>query len=64
MNGNVSGTFAKGFICPLGQICQVSPTNPQGDLQGYDNVFMAALQVVVIASANTVSGDISQYLQF
>lgn len=56
LNGNTTGGSPKGFICPLGQTCQEESTNPLGNLQSYDNIFMAALQVVVIASANTVRG--------
>ncbi|KAF8585271.1 hypothetical protein K439DRAFT_1632798 [Ramaria rubella] len=52
-DANVSSAYVKGFVCPIGQICQEEPTNPFNNLESYDNVFMAALQVVIIASANT-----------
>lgn len=54
-SGRSSGSYVKGFVCPVGQVCQEQPTNPSDNLQSYDNIFYAALQVVVIASANTVS---------
>ncbi|KAG8896276.1 calcium channel protein, partial [Tulasnella sp. 403] len=43
---------SKGYICPLGQLCQESPSNPHSDLQGFDNIFIGALQVLIIAGAN------------
>ncbi|KAG8828461.1 calcium channel protein, partial [Serendipita sp. 399] len=46
------GTKPKGYICPLGQVCQESTTNPQQNAEQFDNVFGAALQVMIIASAN------------
>ncbi|KAG1824615.1 Ion transport protein-domain-containing protein [Suillus subaureus] len=45
------GPAAKGFICPLGQICQEGD-NPYNGIQSFDNIYYAALQVVVVASAN------------
>lgn len=60
-NGN-SSSFVKGFICPLGQICMQQPTNPQNNLQSYDNIFMALIQIIVITSANTVSDVLTQWL--
>jgi hypothetical protein len=54
-NGNSSGPYVKGFVCPIGQICQEQSINPSDNLQSYDNIFYAAVQVVIIASANTVS---------
>jgi hypothetical protein len=45
----------KGFVCPIGQICQEQSSNPSNNLQSYDNIFYSIVQVIVIASANTVS---------
>lgn len=53
-SGNVT-TEAKGFTCPLGQICAEASANPQNGTQAFDNFFLAAMQVVVVASANTWS---------
>ena len=49
----VPGANAKGFICPLGQICQTTDSNPQGNTQGFDNIFLSIIQVIVIGSINT-----------
>ena len=63
-------SVSKGFICPLGQVCQVPSfiivlcapltimqegENPFGGLESFDTVYYATLQIVVIASLNTVS---------
>ncbi|KIJ40348.1 hypothetical protein M422DRAFT_256903 [Sphaerobolus stellatus SS14] len=53
LNGNSSTSYVKGFVCPLGQTCNEMSDNPMSNLESYDNIFYAALQVVVIASANT-----------
>ena len=63
---------AKGYICPIGQICRVGfcfrsfhlavmltksvkeEKNPNEDITSFDSIFMAALQVVIVASANNV----------
>lgn len=63
---------AKGYTCPLGQVCQVccltfflncydlinlleqEGSNPNGGVESFDNIYYAALQVVVVTSANTV----------
>ncbi|KAG8883427.1 calcium channel protein [Tulasnella sp. 332] len=42
----------KGYICPLGLICQEQSSNPESGLQSFDNVFYGALQVIIIAGAN------------
>ncbi|KAH7908813.1 Ion transport protein-domain-containing protein [Hygrophoropsis aurantiaca] len=52
-DGSVGDT-AKGYICPIGQICQEGQ-NPNQGVQSFDTVYYAALQVIVIASANTWS---------
>lgn len=46
-----SGPSAKGYICPLGQVCQEGD-NPYSGIQSFDNIYYAALQVVVVTSAN------------
>ncbi|KAG1893620.1 Ion transport protein-domain-containing protein [Suillus fuscotomentosus] len=46
-----SGSAAKGYICPLGQVCQEGD-NPNSGIQSFDNIYYAALQVVVVTSAN------------
>ncbi|KAG2356552.1 Ion transport protein-domain-containing protein, partial [Suillus spraguei] len=45
------GPAFKGFICPLGQVCQEG-NNPYNGIQSFDNIYYAALQVVVVTSAN------------
>lgn len=44
----------KGYICPQGQLC-LETGNPNNGTQSFDNVAGAAMQVVIIASANTWS---------
>ncbi|KAI9461510.1 Ion transport protein-domain-containing protein [Russula earlei] len=44
----------KGYICPLGQVCKES-TNPQSNLESFDTIYYSALQVFIVASANTWS---------
>ncbi|KAG8926488.1 calcium channel protein, partial [Tulasnella sp. 417] len=41
----------KGFICPLGQVCQEQDSNPHNGIQSFDNILLGALQVVTIAGA-------------
>jgi hypothetical protein len=43
----------KGFICPLGQLCKQS-ANPDSNTESFDNIYSAALQVMIVASANGV----------
>ncbi|EFP81922.2 uncharacterized protein PGTG_08171 [Puccinia graminis f. sp. tritici CRL 75-36-700-3] len=45
---------SKGYICPQGQLC-METGNPNNGTQSFDNVAGAAMQVVIIASANTWS---------
>ncbi|KAF8122971.1 Ion transport protein-domain-containing protein [Boletus edulis] len=47
-------SITKGFICPLGQLCQEGG-NPFSGVESFDTVYYAILQVVVLASANTWS---------
>ncbi|KAG2155280.1 Ion transport protein-domain-containing protein [Suillus bovinus] len=42
------GPAPKGYICPLGQ----EGDNPYSGIQSFDNIYYAALQVVVVTSAN------------
>ncbi|KAI9433175.1 Ion transport protein-domain-containing protein [Lactarius indigo] len=41
----------KGYICPVGQICKEAD-NPQGNIESFDTIYFAALQVFIVASAN------------
>ncbi|KAG8696198.1 calcium channel protein, partial [Ceratobasidium sp. 394] len=52
--GNITSE-AKGFTCPLGQICVEASVNPQNGTQAFDNIFLASMQVIIVASANTWS---------
>jgi len=51
--GKLFGTW-KGYLCPQGQLC-METGNPNNGTQNFDNVAGAAMQVVIIASANTWS---------
>lgn len=51
--GKLFGAY-KGYLCPQGQLC-METGNPSNGTQNFDNVAGAAMQVVVIASANTWS---------
>ncbi len=53
--GSVSTSSARGYICPLGQICKEQDKNPRGGLQNWDGIWGAMVQVVIISSVNTVS---------
>ncbi|KAJ3843127.1 Ion transport protein-domain-containing protein [Lentinula raphanica] len=55
LNGSASEYTAKGYICPIGQICQETE-NPEGNIESFDTIYYAALQIVVTASANSWSG--------
>lgn len=71
LNGN-NADLSKGYICPLGQICKASvimnlsiyayltyvqeQENPSNNVESFDAIHYAALQVVIVASANGVSG--------
>ncbi|KAG0695689.1 Ion transport protein-domain-containing protein [Suillus ampliporus] len=50
LDGTPSSTV-KGYICPLGQVCQEGP-NPNSGVQNFDNIYYAMLQVVIVTSAN------------
>ncbi|KAG6837569.1 hypothetical protein H0H93_006983 [Arthromyces matolae] len=45
-------TTSKGYICPLGQICQEQQDNPANDVESFDAIWYSALQVIITASAN------------
>ncbi|WWD18487.1 hypothetical protein CI109_102939 [Kwoniella shandongensis] len=45
----------KGFLCPVGQICQTTDTNPNGGGNSFDNVFVSLIQIVIVSSINTWS---------
>ncbi|KAE8227194.1 hypothetical protein CF319_g297 [Tilletia indica] len=47
-----SGSGAKGYICPLGQICVEQDTNPMSGVQSFDNIVASLLQIVIIISSN------------
>ncbi|EGN97267.1 hypothetical protein SERLA73DRAFT_110442 [Serpula lacrymans var. lacrymans S7.3] len=49
-NGNPGNTI-KGYICPLGQVCQEGQ-NPYTGVESFDTVYFALLQVIIVASAN------------
>ena len=45
---------AKGFVCPLGQICREDEGNPNSGIESFDTIYFSALQVFIVASANGV----------
>lgn len=47
-----SSDTPKGFICPFGQLCMEQPKNPFNNVQSFDNVFAALVEVAVIMSLN------------
>ena len=55
VDGSTTDVGAKGFICPLDQVCQTAATNPNGNSNSFDNIFAALVQVIIIASINTWS---------
>ncbi|KAG9312661.1 Ion transport protein-domain-containing protein [Chiua virens] len=54
-------SVTKGFICPLGQVCQEGQ-NPYGGVESFDTVYYATLQIIVLASINTWSGVMYQIM--
>ncbi|KAL1701237.1 Ion transport protein-domain-containing protein [Schizophyllum commune] len=50
-DGQHSNTV-KGYVCPLGQICRESDHNPYSNIESFDTIYYAALQVTIVASAN------------
>ncbi|TFK22492.1 high-affinity cell membrane calcium channel [Coprinopsis marcescibilis] len=51
MRNNQTARQSKGYICPLGQTCKET-VNPKDELESFDAIHFAALQVVIIATAN------------
>ncbi|KAF9530724.1 Ion transport protein-domain-containing protein [Crepidotus variabilis] len=48
---NQTAVTSKGYICPLGQSCR-ELSNPKQGLESFDAIYYAALQVVIVATAN------------
>ncbi|KAJ7798252.1 hypothetical protein B0H14DRAFT_3886546 [Mycena olivaceomarginata] len=46
------GYVDPGYICPLGQTCRESGTNPLDGVESFDTIYFSALQVIIVASAN------------
>ncbi|UZJ57456.1 hypothetical protein CBS101457_006776 [Exobasidium rhododendri] len=46
---------SKGYVCPYGQICVESATNPENNTSSFDNIFQSLLQVVIVISSNNWS---------
>ncbi|KZW03268.1 hypothetical protein EXIGLDRAFT_664412 [Exidia glandulosa HHB12029] len=42
----------KGYTCPLGQVCRERGSDPHVNLEAFDDIVLAALQVMIIAGAN------------
>ncbi|WVR06351.1 hypothetical protein IAU60_003382 [Kwoniella sp. DSM 27419] len=53
LDGRPTTISPKGFICPVGQICQTTDSNPNNGVTSFDNVFSSLVQVVIIVSVNT-----------
>ncbi|PFH47046.1 hypothetical protein AMATHDRAFT_77384 [Amanita thiersii Skay4041] len=55
IDGSIAPT-TKGFICPLGQLCKAGyipeADNPNNDVESFDTIYNAALQIIIISSAN------------
>ncbi|EIW52938.1 uncharacterized protein TRAVEDRAFT_155754 [Trametes versicolor FP-101664 SS1] len=62
INADGQNASPKGFICPLGQICVENADNPNSDLESFDMIYFAALQVVIVSSANGWSGLMYQMM--
>ncbi|KAI0822128.1 Ion transport protein-domain-containing protein [Trametes gibbosa] len=62
INANGENAAPKGFICPLGQICKENDENPEANLESFDMIYYAALQVVIVSSANGWSGLMYQMM--
>ncbi|KAG8215839.1 Ion transport protein-domain-containing protein [Butyriboletus roseoflavus] len=61
LEGTPAGII-KGFICPLGQVCQEGQ-NPFSGVESFDTVYYATLQTVVLAAANTWSQVMYQIIE-
>lgn len=56
VGGVPSPIRAKGYICPVGQVCQEANSNPNKDTQSFDNILTSFLEVVIVISSNGWSG--------
>ncbi|KAL7278048.1 hypothetical protein ACG7TL_008012 [Trametes sanguinea] len=56
LNPQGENAAVKGFVCPLGQVCKENDQSPEADLESFDVIYYAALQVVIVSSANGWSG--------
>ncbi|OCF43572.1 high-affinity cell membrane calcium channel [Kwoniella heveanensis CBS 569] len=52
-DGDPSTISPKGYICPLGQVCITTDSNPNNGVNSFDNVFASLVQVIIIVSVNT-----------
>lgn len=55
-SGQLSPIGAKGYLCPIGQVCQEGDSNPNANSQSFDNIFTSLLEVVIVISSNGWSG--------
>lgn len=55
LNMTTSSGRTKGFTCAIGQVCVDTRINPHGGTQSFDNILLSAMQVIIIASANSWS---------
>ncbi|KAI0667461.1 Ion transport protein-domain-containing protein [Trametes maxima] len=62
INADGQNAAAKGFICPLGQICKENDESPNSNLENFDVIYYAALQVIIVSSANGWSGLMYQMM--
>ncbi|EPQ27265.1 uncharacterized protein PFL1_05188 [Pseudozyma flocculosa PF-1] len=56
IDGVLSDAHPKGYLCPAGQVCQETDSNPEGGTASFDNIFAALLQNVIVISSNNWSG--------
>ncbi|TBU26428.1 Ion transport protein-domain-containing protein [Dichomitus squalens] len=62
LNADGEHGSVKGYICPLGQICMENNDNPEANMESFDVIYYAALQVVIVSSANGWSGMMYQMM--
>lgn len=55
-DGSLSTIKPKGYVCPANQQCQTTDQNQQNNAEGFDNIFMSLVQVLIIAGVNTWTG--------
>ncbi|KAK8858595.1 hypothetical protein IAR55_002824 [Kwoniella newhampshirensis] len=55
LDGSPSSVRPKGFLCPVGQVCQTTDGNPNGGGNSFDNVLVSLVQVIIVSSINTWS---------